>query len=113
MTFILNIIPTIIFMVGAFITYYFFKIGKKNGILFTIVLTIFTLVAYQQLQPSYITKTSVKGLPSLPMEGVQDSKVEDRSLRPEMTTQERNSHFENNVLTYDEKINKILNNSEQ
>lgn len=108
MTFLLNIIPTIIFMVGAFVAYRQFKRDNVKGIVVTAIVTALTMGVYQQIQPSYIPKTGVKSLPLLPTEQTTVPKVEDNLRKPEMSTDERKEHFDKEVLTYDEDIKKIL-----
>lgn len=108
MTLLLNIIPTIIFMVGAFVGYRQFKRGKFKSVAITAIVTTVVFLVYQQIQPSYIPKAGVKSLPLLPIEQTTLPKVEDNLLKPEMSTDERKEHFDKEVLTYDEDIKKIL-----
>lgn len=108
MTFLLNIIPIIITMIGIGCIWYFqFKKKSIKGVIWSIVITVSVLYFYQAVQPSYIPKTGVEAMKRLELvEEVEE--VSDRTKKKQMTTEERNEHFETNVLTYDDKIKVIL-----
>lgn len=108
MTFLLNTIPILICVIGiGFVHYFQFKKRSIKGVVWSTLLTCAALVVYQNIQPSYIPKTGVPPMVRLEIEEPK-SVIEDRILKPQMTTKEREEHFENNVLTYDEQIKQIL-----
>lgn len=111
MVFLLNSIPTIIFLVGMLTSYHYIKRGEVIRIVVTLMITLSTLWLYSQIQPSYIPKHGVKALPTLPLEVDNSLEIKDTLRKPTMTEKQRNDHFNNEVLTYDEDIKKILNNN--
>lgn len=108
MTFLLNIIPVLIGVVGIGLIWFFrFKKRNINAALWGMLITCAMLMIYQNIQPSYVPKTGVPPMVRLEIEEPK-AVIEDRILKPQMTTKEREEHFENNVLTYDEQIKQIL-----
>lgn len=108
MTFLLNIIPILIGLVGFGFTYFFlFKRDNFKAAGWTALITFIGYFVYFSIQPSYIPKTGIA--PMKRMELVKEvPDISDRVKKKEMTTEERSEHFETNVLTYDDQIKSIL-----
>lgn len=108
MTFLLNIIPILIALIGiGFVWYFQFKKKDFAKVVWSVFITACLLLVYQNIQPSYIPKTGVPPMVRMPLEET-DKVVVDRILKPQMTTREREEHFDKNVLTYDDQIKEIL-----
>lgn len=109
MTFLLNVIPALLILVGLGCSYYFYRV--KNNLkasAWSLIIMSASLFIYQAVQPSYIPKTGVPPMKRLELQETSDPIISDRSLKKAKTTEEREEHFEKNVLTYDDEIKKIL-----
>lgn len=89
MVFLINAIPSLIILLGAFVTY---KVkGWKNKVT-TVFVVVGLVILYGQLQPSYIPKGVVKSLPS-PAFQPSDAVIVDLALKPK-TAEFYDAHLE-------------------
>ena len=92
----LNYLPTIIWLVGVAIMGYFYFKKKKNlkGTLITAGVLIVIALVLKAVTPSYMPKGTVPKMPITLPAAKELPPVVDRSLKPEMTPEERAKSFD-------------------
>lgn len=91
----LNYLPTIIWVVGtAIMAYFFFK--KKNPLhtIYTGLILVVIALGLKAITPSYMPKGEVPKVPITMPEVKELPPVVDRTLKPEMTDEERKKSFD-------------------
>ena len=89
MVFLINAIPALIILLGAFVAHKVKGWKRKVG---TVLIIIGLVVLYGQVQPSYMPKGTVKQLPVAEFKH-SDAKIVDRSLKPK-SSEEYQAHIE-------------------
>lgn len=82
MVFLLNLIPLLIFLVGAFFATRAMKRGGWKRTLMVIVATIITIWLYLKAQPSYMPKGDIKRTPVPAFVPSSPAEIEDRGRKP-------------------------------
>lgn len=91
----LNYLPTIIWLLGTMLMgYFFFK--KKNPMhtIYTGLVLVVIALALKAITPSYMPKGEVPKMPITHPEAKVLPPLEDRSLKPVMTDEERKKSFD-------------------
>lgn len=104
MVFLINSIPIIILIVMGLVIRY--AVPSYVGKIVMSVITIFMLVIYFQIQPSYIPKGTVKALPVAEFKA-SDSKIVDRSLKPK-SSEYYQQNINQSIRDIDESIEKQI-----
>lgn len=90
----LNYLPTIILVVGLVLTTYFYYKDKRETFLLVAVGTALLLVVLRVVTPSYMPKGEVPKMPITLPEAKELPPMLDRTLKPEMTNEERAKQFD-------------------
>ena len=107
MTFLLNIIPVLLSAICIGLVIFFIKRKQSRKALITSVVMLAVIMLYGQIQPSYMPKTGVPPLRVMPIEST-PTEMQDTLLSPQLTTEEREAHFDKNVVTFKEEVKEIL-----
>lgn len=90
----LNYLPTLLIVLGMFVSGYLF-IKNKRGAAFGIVAVVaLFLVLLKAITPSYMPKGEVPKMPITMPEAKELPPVVDRTLKPELTNEERAEQFD-------------------
>ena len=90
----LNYLPNIILALGIWLTTYLYLKDKRELFLFAGIGTIVLLVALKAITPSYMPKGTVQTVPIIQPEAKELPPMVDRTLKPEMTNEERKKNFD-------------------
>lgn len=108
MTFLLNITPILIAAIGiGFVAFFQYKKRSIKGIIVSTIVTCAMLMIYQGIQPSYIPKTGVPPMLRLEIEEPKDPQIEDRLLKPQLSTKEREERLDE-IITVRSEVKEIL-----
>ena len=108
MTFLLNIIPILISAIGiGFVAFFQYKKRSIKGIIVSTIVACAALAVYQGVQPSYIPKTGVPPMVRLEIEEPKDLQIEDRLLKPQLSTKEREERLDE-ITTVRSQVKEIL-----
>lgn len=92
---LLNYLPVIIWMIGvAIMAYFFFKKDNVKATIITAGVLIVIALGLKALTPSYMPKGTVPPMPIIQPEVKELPPVVDRTLKPEMTNEERAKRFD-------------------
>jgi len=90
----LNYLPTLVLMAGLALTLWFFLKDKREAMLISGISAAILMVALKAITPSYLPKGEVPKMPITMPEAKELPPVVDRTLKPELTTEERAKQFD-------------------
>lgn len=93
MILILNYLPVLIILAGMFLAAYLYTKNKFAHIAVVGLTTLGLVLVIKAATPSYMPKGTVPKLP-LVVEQEESPPMQNRILKPEMTKEERDAHFE-------------------
>lgn len=101
-----------IFFIVLFFGALTYMLRKNKKLAYTMpVLGLLTIIGYTAVQPSYMPKGTAPRMPQ-PVFADSDAVIEDRLLKPDMTKEEREAHFDEK-MNWDEKIEEANEKAEQ
>ena len=90
----LNYLPTLLIVLGMLISVYLFIKNKRDAAFGTVAVVVLFLVLLKAVTPSYLPKGEVPKMPITMPEAKEPPPVVDRTLKPELTTEERAKQFD-------------------
>lgn len=90
----LNYLPTLLIAIGMAVSVYLFVKNKREASFITVAVTALLLVLLKAVTPSYMPKGEVPKMPITMPEAKELPPVVDRTLKPELTTEERAKQFD-------------------
>ena len=92
----LNYLPTLLIVLGMFVSGYLFIKNKRGAVVFGTVaaVVVLLLVLLKAVTPSYMPKGEVPKMPITMPETKELPPVVDRTLKPELTNEERAKQFD-------------------
>lgn len=90
----LNYLPTIIFVGGLALTLWFFLKDKREAMVISGIVSALLLIVLKAVTPSYMPKGEVPKMPITMPETKELPPMVDRTLKPEMTNEERAKQFD-------------------
>ncbi len=89
----LNYLPAIMLATGMSLVAYLLWTGKHKASLVAAVSILVLLLVLKAITPSYMPKGTVGQVPLTQPEAKELPPLQDRTLKPEMTKEERDAHF--------------------
>lgn len=90
----LNYLPTIVFVGGLALTLWFFLKDKREAMVISGIVSALLLIVLKAVTPSYMPKGEVPKMPITMPEARELPPMVDRTLKPEMTNEERAKQFD-------------------
>ena len=90
----LNYLPTLLIVLGMFVSGYLFVKNKRGAAFGAVVVAALFLVLLKAITPSYMPKGEVPKMPITMPETKELPPVVDRTLKPELTNEERAEQFD-------------------
>lgn len=89
----LNYLPTLLIVLGMLVSGYLFIKNKRGAAVGTVAVVALFLVLLKAITPSYMPKGEVPKMPITMPEAKELPPVVDRTLKPELTNEERAEQF--------------------
>ena len=90
----LNYLPTLLIVLGMLVSGYLFIKNKRDAAFGTVAVVALFLVLLKAVTPSYMPKGEVPKMPITMPEAKELPPVVDRTLKPELTNEERAKQFD-------------------
>lgn len=90
----LNYLPTIVFVGGLALTLWFFLKDKREAMVISGIVSALLLIVLKAVTPSYMPKGEVPKMPITMPEAKKLPPMVDRTLKPELTNEERAKQFD-------------------
>lgn len=90
----LNYLPTLVIALGMALSVYLFIKNNREASFITVAVAALLLVLLKAVTPSYLPKGEVPKMPITMPEAKELPPVVDRTLKPELTTEERAKQFD-------------------